>query len=148
MCEIIFFLARNQSKQAHTEKPILSGPGGAALLLLGYLRPAQRPRCVSQAARLAKVPPGPDQGSGPPPQEKEWVSICSAPSTQAYKSPTQARHTGRPQENASLGKVGVFRGDGPGAGSVPQRPGTGFLIQSNHFSLLVKYSSLCFIILY
>lgn len=119
MCEIIFFLARNQSKQAHTEKPILSGPGGAALLLLGYLRPAQRPRCVSQAARLAKVPPRPDQGSGPPPQEKEWVSVCSAPSTQAYRSPTQARHTGRPQENACLGKAGCSEETDLGQGVFP-----------------------------
>lgn len=66
MCEIIFFLARNQSKQAHTEKPILCGPGGAASLLSGYLRAAQRPRCVSQAARQAKVPPGPTGEAGRP----------------------------------------------------------------------------------
>lgn len=73
---------------------------------MGYLRPAQRPRCVSQAARLATVPPRPVQGSGPPPQGKEWVSVCSVLCTQAHRSPTQAWDTGRPQQNASLKKVG------------------------------------------
>lgn len=123
MCEIIFFLARNQSKQAHTEKPILSGPGGAASLLLGYLRPAQRPRCVSQAGRLAKVPPRADQGSGPPPQEKEWVSVCSAPSTRAYRPPpppTGLAHCEAPGKRL-LEKSGVLRGEtDKGQGASPR----------------------------
>lgn len=119
MCEIIFFLARNQSKQADTEKPILRGPGGAASLLLGYLRPAQRPRCVSQAARPAKVPPRPDQGSGPPSRgERVGFSLFCTPLTGL-----QEPHTGQVYceaiGKASLQKVGSQ--EQCGAKSFPQK---------------------------
>lgn len=96
MCEIFFFLARNQSKQAHTEKPILCGPGGAASLLSGYLRAAQRPRCVPQAAR----PPGqgasrPTREGAAPSGERAGLSL-SCVFHAGLQELTLARHAGRP----------------------------------------------------